>query len=228
MNDGQNLFDAATSLFNPMEWRVDETVPDLIRKGEIEPLIIVGIDNAGRHLRPNEYLPWADEFLSPPMPDPNGGKYPDFLTEEVMPLIEKNYRVEKGFENTGLGGSSYGALIALYTIINKPKVFGRVLLESPSFYVSQAQILKDGRKIKKFSKKLYIGVGTNELSRQVCTSGDLSQEAVQDVLKLEKILLDKNIERQNLKVVIEDCAIHNEDVWAKRFPAAMKFLYGSN
>src|SRR5688572_14802528 len=48
LNDGQNLFDTATSLFNPLEWEIDETVDRLLKQRKIVPLIIVGIDNAGR------------------------------------------------------------------------------------------------------------------------------------------------------------------------------------
>ena len=33
--DGQNLFDPATSVFAPTEWRVDETVHDLVSQGRI-------------------------------------------------------------------------------------------------------------------------------------------------------------------------------------------------
>src|SRR5438093_13591726 len=44
LNDGQNLFDVCTSLFNPDEWRVDETVSNLIAQVKLEPLIVVGID----------------------------------------------------------------------------------------------------------------------------------------------------------------------------------------
>lgn len=81
LNDGQNLFDVSTSIFNPMEWKVDETVLDLIKKQEIEPLIIVGIDNAGKRDRPNEYLPFEDKYLSPPMPNPNGQQYPEIFNK---------------------------------------------------------------------------------------------------------------------------------------------------
>jgi enterochelin esterase-like enzyme len=48
LNDGQNLFDKATSVFNPMEWGVDETVAKLSADKSIPPIIVVGIDNAGR------------------------------------------------------------------------------------------------------------------------------------------------------------------------------------
>ncbi len=225
LNDGQNLFDVSTSLFNRMEWRVDETVRDLIGKKEIEPLIVVGIDNAGKSGRANEYLPYEDEYLQPPLPNPEGYKYPDFLTGEVMPFINREYRAKTGAKATALGGSSYGALISLYVFIKKPEVFGRLLLESPSFYVSDAQILKEAEKLKKLPEKIYIGVGTNEGGRPNCALGDLNEEAVQDVLKLKKILQDKKLDDERLKVSVEDCAVHNENAWAKRLPEALKFLY---
>jgi len=41
LNDGQDLFDACTSLFNSEEWGVDETTTALIQHGKIPPVIIV-------------------------------------------------------------------------------------------------------------------------------------------------------------------------------------------
>ena len=41
LNDGQNLFESATS-FNGVEWQVDETGDRLIREGTVPPMIIVG------------------------------------------------------------------------------------------------------------------------------------------------------------------------------------------
>lgn len=228
LNDGQNLFQVKTAQTKNSEWAVDEAYKALLDRREIEPVIIVGIDNAGRSQRANEYLPYFDEYLSPPLPDPTGAKYPDFLIEEVLPFIEKKYRVKKGAEFTALGGASYGALISLYTFIKKPETFGMLLLESPSFYVDDAKILKEAAKMEKLPRKIYIGVGTNEEGKPNCTPGDLSHEAVQDVLKLKKILEEKNIEKENLKVLIEDCATHSEVAYGRRFPEALRFLFGKN
>src|ERR1700756_977504 len=47
LNDGQNLFEPSTS-FTGVEWQVDETAERLIREGQVPPMIIVGIDNAGK------------------------------------------------------------------------------------------------------------------------------------------------------------------------------------
>ena len=70
LNDGQNLFDVSTSVFNPLEWQADEALDRLLREKEIVPLIVVGVDNAGRRERANEYLPYPDAFLQPPPPTP--------------------------------------------------------------------------------------------------------------------------------------------------------------
>ena len=55
LQDGQNVFDAATA-FAHVEWSVDETAQELIRKNLIEPLIIVAIANVGEE-RIHEYTP---------------------------------------------------------------------------------------------------------------------------------------------------------------------------
>jgi enterochelin esterase-like enzyme len=120
LNDGQNLFDACTSQFSADEWAVDETATTLIESGKIPPLIIVGIDNAGKRNRPKEYLPFPDNTLQPPTPDVHGKDYPQFLIDEVMPFIERKYRIDPNPNATGIGGSSYGAGIALYAVMERP------------------------------------------------------------------------------------------------------------
>ena len=221
LNDGQNLFDPATSQFGGLEWGVDETVLSLIRRRRIEPLIVVGIDNAGKRMRANEYLPWEDIYLTPPVKEPNGTKYPDFITKEVMPFVEKKYRIKEGAEFTGIGGSSYGALISLYTVLQAPDVFGRVLLESPSFYVDDARVLKMSETAQGFPAKVYLGVGTNETGKKTCDPSDESHEAVTDVRRLADILKEKT----TLKVFVEPCAVHNEAAYGRRFATALEFLY---
>jgi len=101
LNDGQNLFEAATS-FTGIEWQVDETADRLIREGAVPPMIIVGMDNAAKD-RIREYMPFRS--MHPVMLRVMGRYYPDFLMKEVMPFAGRNYRVATGPENTGLGGS---------------------------------------------------------------------------------------------------------------------------
>src|SRR5690606_29958579 len=47
LQDGQNVFDKPADGLTPAEWGADETATRLIASGEIEPIIIVAIPNAG-------------------------------------------------------------------------------------------------------------------------------------------------------------------------------------
>ena len=73
--DAQNLFDGCTAFDHVHEWRVDETLTQLIGSGAVPPLIVVGIDNAGAQ-RAHEFLPWKDPVSAPQMPEPGGPAVP--------------------------------------------------------------------------------------------------------------------------------------------------------
>jgi predicted alpha/beta superfamily hydrolase len=228
LNDGQNLFDSATSVFNPMEWRVDETVRALVRTGEIPPLIVVGIDNAGRRGRFREYFPYVDEYLRPPEPDPQGKQYPAFLVDEVLPFVETRYRTLRDAPNRGLGGSSAGALAAMYTVIARPGVFGRLLVESPSIYVDDARILREAAGVASWPGRVYLGAGTNESGRPDCDpSAKGEPELVRDVRRFERLLGQAGVDPARIRVVVVPCAVHDEAAWAARLPGALTFLFSS-
>jgi enterochelin esterase-like enzyme len=218
LNDGQNLFEAATA-FNGIEWQVDETADRLIREDVVPPLIIVGIDNTGKD-RIREYMPYRS--MNPMMLRVQGRHYPDFLMKEVMPFVERSYRVAAGPENTGLGGSSLGALIALYTAMARPGVIGRLLLESPSLWVSGRQLISESRSVRIWPERICLAVGTAEAG-----SAERSQTVVDDVRELAAILRRAVLSERRLRLVIQDGAGHNEAAWAERFPEALRFLFGS-
>jgi len=218
LNDGQNLFDRATA-FGGVEWEVDETADRLIREQTIPPLVIVGIDNAQSE-RMREYLPYRS--LQPPILRPRGRLYLEFLIREVMPSVHERYRIAGGPENTGLGGSSLGALISLYTVIRHPGIFGRLLLESPSLYISQRRILKASRAFRHWPEKIFVGVGTREAGRE-----EKDRQVVEDVREFERILRRCGLSDQRLRVRVDEGAIHNEREWARRFPEALTFLFGN-
>ncbi len=226
LNDGQNLFDSTTAILNPMEWRVDETVSRLIASGQIPPIIVVGIDNAGRRGRFREYFPYVDEHLQPPEPDPQGKRYPEFLLDEVVPFIEARYRVDRDPRSRGLGGSSAGALAALYTVVARPGTFGRLLIESPSIYVDDSRILRDASDVSVWPQRIHLGVGTNEGGEPDCDpSATAEPELVRDVRRLERLLRDAGVDQSRINVVVTPCAVHDERAWAARLPQALTFLY---
>ncbi len=217
LNDGQNLFEAAVA-FGGVEWRVDETMDRLIREGAVPPMIVVGIDNAGKD-RIREYMPHRS--MHPMMVRAMGKRYPDFLMNEVMPFVERMYRVATSPENTGLGGSSMGALIALYTAMERPAVFGRLLLESPSLWASNRQAIKESRLARIWPERIFLGVGTAEAG-----DAERSRTVVDDVRELAAILRRAVLSEKRLRLVIREGAGHTEAAWAERFPEALRFLFG--
>ncbi len=217
LNDAQNLFEAATS-YTGIEWQADEAADRLIREGAIPPLIVVGIDNATTN-RIREYMPHRS--LHPMMLRVQGKYYPDFLLKEVMPFVERTYRVATGAENTGLGGSSLGALIALHTAIVRPGVIGKLLLESPSLWAANRQLIKDSRTVRIWPERMSLGVGTSEAG-----TPERSRTVVDDVRELAAILRRAVLSEKRLRVVIEEGGLHSESAWARRFPEALEFLFG--
>jgi predicted alpha/beta superfamily hydrolase len=218
LNDGQNLFESATS-FNGVEWQVDETADRLIREGVVPPMIFVGIDNTGRS-RMREYMPHRS--LHPMIMRVHGTRYPAFLFKEVIPFIARNYRIATGPENTGLGGSSLGALIALYTAAVRPGVIGRLLLESPSLWASNRQLIRQSRGVKRWPDRIFLATGTAEAGRE-----DKDQSVVDDVRELAGILRRAGLDDARLRLAIDEGATHHESAWARRFPEALAFLFGS-
>lgn len=217
LNDGQNLIDPARA-FGGVTWNVQEAVNRLLRRRVIPPLVVVGIDH-GESLRGREYLPVDDE-RNPDARGPLGRKYADFVTREVMPFVEQRYPVARGAANTGFGGSSYGAIAALYTSLVHPGTFGRLLLESPSLYVGNRYVLRKARSATRWPARIYLGVGTAETSR-----ADWNDETVENVRRLEAILRGTGFGPRRLKVAIEEGGRHSEADWARRLPAALEFLF---
>lgn len=218
LNDGQNLFQPNTA-FGGVDWQVDETADRMIREGIVPPMIVVGIDNTGTE-RLREYSPYR--MMRPRLWRPMGKRFPDFLTEEVMPFIEQRYRIAPEAKNTGVGGSSMGGAIALYTAIKRPGVFGRVLIESPSLFIGNQKLLRLSQRAKRWPERMYLAVGTRE-------SGDegVDRRAVENVRVVENVLRTAGLGPNRLRVNIVEGARHSEGEWAKRFPDALAFLFGN-
>ncbi len=213
MNDGQNLFDVATA-FMGNEWGLDETAERLIRGGEIEPLIIVGIYNTGME-RMAEYTPIKDKRG-------RGGRaraYGKLIVAELKPLVDREFRTLPDAANTGIGGSSLGGLVSIYFGLKHPEIFGKLLVMSPSVWWANTAILKDVSRIRhKIRQKIWLDVGTREDSKpEVC---------VAHVRMLRDALIEKGWRLGDELAYTEDQGGgHNEWAWGQRAPSALKFLF---
>src|SRR4051812_13615228 len=210
MHDGQNLFDPSTA-FGGNEWRLDDTAEELIERGAIEPMIIVGIYNTGEQ-RIHEYTPTADAKLG-------GGKadlYGRMLVEEIKPFIDRNYRTLNGAENTGLGGSSLGGLVTLHLGLKYPKIFGKLAILSPSVWWDNKVILREIEQLpQKPDLRIWLDMGTGE--------GGM---ALEDTEKLRDAMGAKGWRVGDDLAYLEiPGATHSESSWAERVGPFLQFLF---
>lgn len=98
---------------------------NLIYLKKIKPLIVVFIDHREPINRSNnrrmQELAMNEHYLN-------------FVTEELIPKVEKSYPVSTRPEDRGILGASFGGLTAAYFSFSKPQVFGLAGIQSPSFW----------------------------------------------------------------------------------------------
>jgi len=216
--DGQNVFEALPGM--PGEWGVDETATELIEAGAIRPLIIVGVPHAGEN-RLTEYLP----FGSIQGNEAAGPEFVAWMRREVMPRVERAFRVASGPENTGIGGASLGGAISLYAATQHPYVFGRVIVESLPLLPDNgnaARAYLDS--VSAWPGKVFVGMGGREISNN---ERDAERNAMYRAWaeELDARLAAAGLGADDRRLRIDADANHNELAWAARFPAAVKFLF---
>ncbi|HZU27690.1 MAG TPA: alpha/beta hydrolase-fold protein [Bryobacteraceae bacterium] len=215
LQDGQNLFDPATA-FGGQDWRADVTADDLIRAGEIRPIIIVGVYNTGVR-RISEYTPTRDRRLR------KGGKadrHAEMLAREIKPFIDHEYQTLKAAAFTAVGGSSLGGLAALIAGLEYPRVFGNLAVMSPSVWWDARAILGIVRGWRgRVRPKVWLDCGTAE--------GDDAAAVVNDLRELRQAMHAKGWrDGEDLSYCEVESAGHNEAAWGARFGRVLKFLFG--
>ena len=216
LQDGQNVFDAATA-FAGVEWGVDETAQRLIRRRLIEPVIIVAIANTGPD-RIHEYAPTRGIIDSKPKRKKRSRglarKYAKFLIQELKPFIDSKYRTKPEAEFTGLGGSSLGGLLTMTLGLWFPDVFTRLAVLSPSVWWDDEVIVRGVLALeKKLPLKIWLDIGTAEpgweRARNLCAALIERGWNLYDDLEYHEI----------------EGADHNEAAWAARVDPVLRFLY---
>lgn len=214
LQDGQNVFDAA-SAFAGVAWQAHTTAQQLIHAKKITPLILVAIDNSGPH-RTDDYtpVPWLHHGGG------HAGAYAQLLLEEIKPFVDHHYRTMPGPESTALGGSSLGALFALYTGLRCPRVFGHVAAMSPSAFWGDHHLLHTVARSSHVPVRIWLDAGKRE-----------KPALRQSTSALAQLLLDKGwqkhrtAKRATLRFTEVPGGRHTEAAWGKRFGRVLRFLF---
>lgn len=123
---------------------------NLISLNKIEPVIAVFIDHREPVNRSNnrrmEELAMNQNYL-------------DFLTVEMVPVIERNYSTQKEAGKRAVVGTSMGGLSAAFFAFKKPDLFGLAGIQSPAFW-SKPEIYKVCDNPENPPVKIYMTSGT--------------------------------------------------------------------
>lgn len=203
LQDGQNIFDAATSFSG--EWGVDEALDSLVP--QFGACIVVAIDNGGDK-RLSEYSPFdfsLDQGGNKTEIKGAGAAYAEFLTQTLRPYLRKHFRVQRSSKAHFIAGSSMGGLIAYSAVLQQPKKWGGAGIFSPAFWVVKQQLLEataaNGKHIR---CPLYFYAGQKEGS-----------DMVPDMLAIMQTL-DK-VSKARQTSVIRAEGRHDETTWRNEF-----------
>ena len=208
MQDGQNLFDNATSFSG--EWQIDETLNNLFSQGDYGA-IVVGIENGGSN-RINEYTPWNN----PQYGGGEGDQYMQFIAETLKPYVDSNYRTKSGAEYNALIGSSLGALISNYGGVKYSDVFSKIGSFSPAYWIVRDQFNNyiQSSTADLSNMRIYFVAGSNE-----------SSTMASDIETVKNNLQAKGLKSTNTLLKLDSYGQHNENYWKGEFAAAYKCIF---
>ncbi|VXB26028.1 MULTISPECIES: alpha/beta hydrolase-fold protein [Chryseobacterium] len=211
LQDAQNLFNEGSAYGN---WEIDKKLSILAEYGRGD-VIVIAVEH-GSEDRIKEYIFDNDNVAN----GSEGKKYIRFVTDTLKPFIDEHYRTKKDRENTGIGGSSLGALISLYSGFLYPEVYSKLLIFSPSLWIEPNNNFPMMSFRVPFKTKIYLYGGEQEGAKMV--------KRIQVFENYLKRWEKKNLFDFEFKTNINPDGEHSEFYWSQEFPRAIEWLFYNN
>lgn len=211
LQDAQNLFNEGSAYGN---WEIDKKLSILAEYGRGD-VIVIAVEH-GSEDRIKEYIFDNDNVAN----GSEGKKYIRFVTDTLKPFIDEHYRTKKDRENTGIGGSSLGALISLYSGFLYPEVYSKLLIFSPSLWIEPNNNFPMMSFRVPFKTKIYLYGGEQEGAKMV--------KRIQVFENYLKRWEKKNLFDFKFKTNINPDGEHSEFYWSQEFPRAIEWLFYNN
>jgi predicted alpha/beta superfamily hydrolase len=178
----------------------------------------VGIYNSPD--RTEEFTPIQ---LSEDAPVARGVYYGWFAAYEVKRFIDKTYRTMPERENTAIGGSSLGGLIALDTARAHNDIFGACVAMSPNFWSAEGELLSEWSADHDWMSDTRFWVDMGEGETEDYPAGEAVPHLQTLASTMQSAGLVKGEDYIEKVVAGEE---QNEEAWSKRFGEVLTFLYG--
>jgi predicted alpha/beta superfamily hydrolase len=207
LQDGQNLLEYRSPYGN---WHVDHRLSEMAELG-MGDIIVIAIDHAEeeriREFSPPEVTKFGVSA---------GRQYAQFMAEELKPYVDKNFRTLSGRQYTGIGGSSMGGLISIYCGFIYPEIYGKMMIFSPSLWLTPKIYFHAINFFNPFQTKIYLYAGGNEGSSMI-----------PNVQRLKAALQRRGLDGSKIEfnLTIDPVGEHNEAQWGQEFPKAVQWLF---
>lgn len=206
LNDGQNLIGEGAGYGT---WGVEQKMAILATRQRHE-VILVSIDH-GHENRINEFTIGKTR-----MGKGRGRDYLTFIAKTLKPVIDAHLRTLPDSQHTGIGGSSLGGLISIYGGLLRPDVFGRLMVFSPSLWISPKIYFDAIRFQTPAPMRVYVYGGEAE-----------SSYMVPNIQRFQDSLLRQCYNGQSIDIYlsVDPAGTHQEAHWGREFPSALEWLF---
>lgn len=243
LQDGQNVFTSAgpNSCFGWGSWEIDKTAARLAAEGRMREVILVAVDN-GR-FRYQEYRGPTPAPREPRRERSRYENYAAFLTKELKPLVDAEYRTLASADQTAVLGSSMGGICSFALAWEHPRTFGAVASMSGAFQVEKRYFLNKVLKAHRGRVKplrIYLDSGTIDFTgdddgrkHTAAVAAELRRIGWQEGKNFvhfidEHIYSDHELEKLGVphyKWQEAQASQHNEFYWRQRVWRALEFLF---
>lgn len=205
LQDAQNLFNEEAEYGN---WEIDKKLA-VMSEYKIGKIIIIAIEHAEKD-RIKEY-----NVGKTILGKGQGKKYIRFVTETLKPFVDSNFRTKTEREFTGIGGSSMGGLVSIFSGLRNPEVYGKLMIFSPSLWVVPKLKIESDSPTSD-DTKIYLYAG-----------GDESETMIEHVQLFKKNIIASEFvkDKMNINLSINMKGKHNETYWSDEFPKAIEWLF---
>lgn len=157
--------------------RIGRTADELLKKRDIENIIIVGIPYKDVEDRRRKYHPAGEQHEA----------YIRFLAHELVPFLDKEFPTYQMGMGRALMGDSLAATVSLMAALQYPHTFGKVLLQSP---LVNEEVLKTVEAMEQpHLISIYHVIGKKETAVQ--TSANIVKDFITPNRELSKLFTDK-------------------------------------
>ncbi len=206
LQDAQNLFNEQAQFGN---WEIDKKLA-VMSEYNIGKIIVIAVEHAEKD-RIKEYNVGKTILGAG-----QGKKYIRFITDTLKPFVDKKFRTKSEREYTGIGGSSMGGLVSIFSGLMYPEVYGKLMIFSPSLWVVPKMDFTGIDFDEPSDTKIYLYAG-----------GDESATMIEHVKRFKKNMIKNEFVADKMKInlSINLQGKHSETYWSDEFPKAIEWLY---